>query len=87
MSDNFVIIILYDSSICPFKRTVCLHYIIAVWIYNHSYCLIDIDHLRSYGKLGKGHTDYDQSGMFRDKSLNFLFALNISVQIKYLLRK
>lgn len=36
-----------------------------------------IDHLRLYGKLGKGHTDYDQIGMSRCKSLTFVLELNI----------
>lgn len=59
----FFIIILYDSSVCPFKRTVCLHYFIAVWIYNHSYSLMYIDHWNLCGKLGKGHSSCGQVGI------------------------
>lgn len=74
-------IILHLFSVCPFKSTVCFRSIAALWIHNHScfqYTLYwSFKIVRLLGKLGKGHTNYDQIGMSRCKSLTFVLKLNI----------
>lgn len=60
VAHEVVLIILYRVCLCPLETVVCLHYITALLISDHSYCLRFIDHLWYVENLGKGHTYYHQ---------------------------